>query len=175
MCLFILPITANLISFSWVKIEPVSVWKSRGTKTATKKLILINRAHGREDSQCWEHEMCYDAFFLVARWIFSPRPIFSPAPLRQPKGRSWGVWEPQAGRQRPPPSTDVLCAFRSEGIGLQSAGRDKRVETDAEEAKVCMRCFAVRAKKDEQVTQVIWHSGWGKNHVGAGLGKLVDG
>lgn len=85
MRLFILPITANLISFGRVKIEPVSVWKSRGTKTAAKKLILIIRAHGREDSQHWEHEMRYDAFFLLARWIFSPRAILSPAPTRQPK------------------------------------------------------------------------------------------
>ena len=84
------------------------------------------------------------------------------------------MWEPQAGRQRPPPSTEVSCAFRSEGIGLQSAGRDKRVKTDAEEAEACTRDFAVRAEKDEQVIQVIWHSGWGKNHVGAGLDKWVD-
>lgn len=138
MCLFILPITANLISFSWVKIEPVSVWKSRGTKTAAKKLILINRAHGREDLQRWEHETCYDAFFLVARWIFSPRPISSPAPTRQPEGGSWGLRERQAGR-------DLLrCTFRSEGIGLQSAGRAKQAETDAEGAEVCKRYFAVR-------------------------------
>lgn len=37
------------------------------------------------------------------------------------------------------------------------------------------RYFAVRAKKDEQVIQVIWHSGWGKKHVAAGLDKLIDG
>lgn len=49
MWLFILPITANLISFSRVKIEPVSVWKSRGTKTAAKKLILINEHMGGEE------------------------------------------------------------------------------------------------------------------------------
>lgn len=105
----------------------------------------------------------------------SPRAYILPSTYRQPEERIQGAWEPQAGGQRPPLSTGALCAFRSEGIGLQPAGRDKRVETDAEEAEVCTRYFAVRAKKYEQIIQVTWHSGWRKVHVAAGLAKLIGG
>lgn len=85
MCLFILPITANLISFSWVKIEPASTWKSRGTKTAAKKLILINRTHGREESQRQQREMRCEAFLLPASQTSAPGRYPPPAPTGQPR------------------------------------------------------------------------------------------
>lgn len=86
MWLFILPITANLISFSRVKIEPVSVWKSRGTKTAAKKLILINEHMGGEKLSAGSTERSA----MPSPWVsdaFFPGLISSCITHR----RNWGV------------------------------------------------------------------------------------
>lgn len=88
MWLFILPITANLISFSRVKIEPVSVWKSRGTKTAAKKLILINEHMGGEEPSAGSTERGA----MPSPWVSDVSfPGLIPSCIAH--RRSWGVGE----------------------------------------------------------------------------------